>query len=132
MSKSPPYARIAITIPQQDLAAAERLAKAQDRSRSWIVAEAVRRYVAAAEGAEGEAEVHALNTLTLPSRPGLGASRTLQLERDMALTPEQRVRIAEETLALRAHVGEPRPRAPRGFDSYEAFLDWKHDRDVVP
>ena len=41
---STPYARISITLPAEDLAAADRLAAQQDRSRSWIVAEAIRRY----------------------------------------------------------------------------------------
>jgi hypothetical protein len=38
MPKRKLYARIAITLPDADLAAADRLARAQDRSRSWIVA----------------------------------------------------------------------------------------------
>jgi metal-responsive CopG/Arc/MetJ family transcriptional regulator len=49
MTSRQPYARIAITLPPEDLAAADRLAAQQDRSRSWIVAEAVRQYVAAQE-----------------------------------------------------------------------------------
>jgi len=47
MSKTPPYARIAITLPPDTLRAADELAAQQDRSRSWIVAEAIRQYAAA-------------------------------------------------------------------------------------
>ena len=45
MPRGKPFARSAITLPAEEFAAADRLAAAQDRSRSWIVAEAVRRYV---------------------------------------------------------------------------------------
>jgi predicted transcriptional regulator len=41
------YARIAITLPPEDLVAADRLAEELDRSRSWVIAEAVRQFVAA-------------------------------------------------------------------------------------
>ena len=139
MTKSAPYARIAITLPQEDLEAADRLAGALDRSRSWILAEALRRFVAATDRAAGlkatagsDGATSAPDWSYPPASRGLGASRTLQLERDLALSPEQRVRIAEETLALRAHVAEPRPGSPRAFESYEEFLDWKRDRDVLP
>ena len=97
------YARIAITLPREDLASADRLARDQDRSRSWVIAEAIRRYAA----------------------PGLGPSRTAQLAADLRLTPEARVRAAEAT----ARVGElrRRPRRERvlGFGRYEDYLDWK-------
>jgi len=45
---------------------------------------------------------------------------------DLALTPEQRVHLAEE-LARTADSGRPRPRFQRviQFDRYEDYLDWK-------
>ncbi len=46
MSRKTKYARVAITIPEQDLAAADELARDRDRSRSWIISEAVREYIA--------------------------------------------------------------------------------------
>lgn len=115
MTESKPYARIAITLPQEDLAAADRLAHKKDRSRSWIVAEAVRRYVGAVDS---------------ESR-GLGASRTNQLHRDMALTPEQRVLLADETLALNERIVDRASRSSKGFATYDEFLDWKRDRDLI-
>ncbi len=75
MSKNSPYARIAITLPHNDLAAADRLAAQHDRSRSWIVAEAIRRYAAEA--------VEAVEAVAFASQ--LGKSRTLQLRADAAL-----------------------------------------------
>src|SRR5258706_3402766 len=102
MPKRKPFASIAIPVPAQDLAAADRLAKAQDRSRSWVVAEAIRRYAASAEAE--------------PARvPGLGPYRLEQLKADLALSPEQRVRAAQRTLLVNKYVrrvAEPEPQHP--------------------
>ena len=108
MAKPPPYARIAITLPPETLAAADRLAKAADRSRSWVIAEAVRRYASA----------------------GLGPSRTGQLQHDLRLTPEQRVREAEETLRVTELRHAPQRDRLLAFDRYEDFLDWKRGEDA--
>lgn len=93
-----PFSRVTITVPPEDLAAADRLAVAQDRSRSWIIAEAIRKYVAAESG---------------PVRSeGLGPYRLDQLIRDMALTPQRRVQVAEDTERVSRFIGrvaEPRP-----------------------
>jgi hypothetical protein len=111
MPKPAPYARIAITLPQADLDSAERLAKALDRSRSWVVAEAVRRFAVAAEQ---------------DSVPGdIGPSRRAQLLRDLALTPEQRVRIAEETARLQVESNEP-----ERFETFDDFLASLHEDDA--
>ena len=101
-----PYARIAITLPQEDLAAADRIASEQDRSRSWVIAEAVRQY----------------------ARAGLGPSRQRQVAADLHLSPEARVRAAEDTAGVSASslrkAGSHRQRV-LGFDRYDDFLDWK-------
>lgn len=123
MSKSAPYARIAISLPPEDLEAADRLARQWDRSRSWVIAEAVRRLVAAQPSTEPPGDPSA-------PKPGLGESRLLQLRRDLALTPEQRVRLADET--LRNAPASPAPPGPRFFDRYEDFLDWKIHRGRTP
>ena len=44
MPKKPAFARISITLPARVLATADKLAKRLDRSRSWVVAEAIRRF----------------------------------------------------------------------------------------
>src|ERR1043166_2758341 len=100
MPRRKPFARIAITLPAQDLAAADRLARAQDRSRSWVIAEAIRRYAASGEGE--------------PS-PGLGPYRLEQLKADPRLSPEERVRAAQRTLLVNKYprrVAEPEPSRP--------------------
>jgi hypothetical protein len=108
MPKPPPYARIAITLPPETLAAADRLAHDADRSRSWVIAEAVRRFAAA----------------------GLGPSRTAQLRSDLRLTPEARLRAAEETARVAELRHGPRRDRMLAFDRYEDFLDWKRSEDA--
>jgi hypothetical protein len=107
MPAKTPYARIAITLPAADLASADRLATLHDRSRSWIIAEAIRRF-AAVESQATPVAAH-----------DLGLSRQTQLLRDLALTPEQRVAAAEETGRMAIPVGEPRT-----FGSYDEFQAW--------
>ena len=108
MPKQPRYARIAITLPPETLAAADRLARETDRSRSWVIAEAVRHFTAA----------------------GLGPSRLEQLRRDMQLTPEARIREAEETMRVAELRHGPRRDRMLAFDRYEDFLDWKRSEAV--
>ena len=115
------YARIAISLPKPALDAADRLARAQDRSRSWIIAEAIRRF--------------ARETQTASPAPaarvaaGLGESRLAQLRRDLALTPEARVRAAEETLRLATRSGTPARQHVTTFERIQDYVDWKRTRD---
>lgn len=120
MPKSTRFARIAITLPEKDLAAADRLALRHDRSRSWIVAESIRRYAA----------TDAATASVPPRATGLGSLRRAQLIRDLSLTPEARVRAAEETLGLAELRSKPRTHQLAAFDRYEDFLDWKKNRDT--
>jgi hypothetical protein len=113
MPKRQPYARIAITLPRSVLATADDLARTNERSRSWIIADAIRRYAA-------------------PSAGALGDSRQAQLRRDMELTPEQRVRAAEETLRLTDRLQPVRRQQARSFERYEDFLDWKDSNRASP
>lgn len=108
MSDKLPYARIAITLPHNDLAAADRMVAHQDRSRSWIVAEAIRRYAAEMDAGA--------------SASALGQSRTRQLRTDAGLAPAERIIEADEVVTV-----GPQPGAivaPRLFDSFDAFLAW--------
>ena len=128
MPKTTPYARIAITLPKRDLAAADRLAQTLDRPRSWVVAEAIRRLAAAPPvptaptGAPGSAPV--------AQQSGLGPSRLAQLTADLALSPEDRVRAAEETLRLSELGNRSRNQSLRTFDTYLDYLDFKRRRIV--
>lgn len=108
MTKS---AKIAITIPPEDLAAADALAKSLGRSRSWVLSEALRRFVA------HERLSHELDT-----------SRAAQLRRDLALTAEQRVREAEHDLTTVGGSAPVRIEQPRRFEHYDDFVAWRRAR----
>ena len=129
------FARISITLPRELLAAADRAARRLDRSRSWVVAEAVRRYMArdvAELPQRGRAAQAVTEGAAVPYATGLGAYRSAQLEADLALTPEQRVREAEQTARV-AELTKPRRRGHhlQLFDQYEDYLDWKR-RELTP
>jgi hypothetical protein len=112
------HARISITLPADLLAAADRRARDVARSRSWLIAEAIRAYLAAPTQVGEPAARYAA---------GLGPQRLAQLESDLRLTPEARVRAAEETARLGEVVRGPVRPAARilSFTSYEHYLDWK-------
>ena len=122
-----PYARIAITLPQDVLATLDRRAKDLDRSRSRVIVDAIRAYLGAPPAVVREAA-------PAYGADAFGAARRAQLERDLARTPAQRLAAAEELTRL-ARTAQPRSRAGRprqqiiGFDSYEDFYEWKkHNR----
>ena len=115
--------RITITIPEDLVAAADRKADELDRSRSWVLVDALRRYLAPRDAVVHEPGPEYLG--------GLGPSRTAQLEADLRLTPEERVLAAERTLAF----DEARGRAPArdrllAFDRYEDYLEWLRRESV--
>lgn len=131
--------RVTITIPAELLAEADRRAAALDRSRSWLLAEAVRAYLAGAgpAGALPPPEVpnraHLAREVGTGYLPGLGEQRRAQLAADLELTPEQRVRTAQRTAA----VGPPRRRAPQpdrviAFDRLEDYFAWERHEDLAP
>lgn len=129
-------------MPTVDLAAADRIARSHDRSRSWVVAEAVRRYAASLEtepasesAIEDRTTAAAFPSATssrelAPHRPGLGRARFDQLRRDLKLTPEERIRAAEETLRLSKRREARQPRQLLQFDRFEDYLDWKRLQDI--
>src|SRR6266699_5809494 len=87
-----PYARIAITLPKDLVAAADRRAREIDRSRSRVIAAALRAYL---DSPPPPAQVRE------PVRPAygsdaIGSARRAQLERDLARTPAQRLAAAEQ------------------------------------
>ncbi len=111
MPTNKPYARIAITLPAADLDQADALALRLDRSRSWVIAEALRQFVARHAGTD----------------PPLDPSRRAQLYHDRAMTPAQRVREAE----VRTQVDVPKAR-PMQFDTYEEFAAWRRTQRARP
>lgn len=120
--------RISCTIPETVLQLTDAAAKRERRSRSWIISEALREYADRGRGRSQVREPPAPYQAAPPS-PGLGSYRQGQLEADLALTPEQRVIIADETAAL----GRPRGPAARRiiqFDRYEDYLAWKRTEAI--
>lgn len=116
-----PLSRISITIPGELVRRADRRAKELDRSRSWLLVEALRQYLARSTDAPTTAVREGG-----PADSGLGESRLAQLEADLALTPEERVLAAEST----ARVAELRGRRPQrdrviGFERFEDFRAWE-------
>lgn len=117
-------ARISITIPEELVAAADRRAGELDRSRSWILVQALRRYLAAPEGEVREAEV--------VYAAGIGPSRSAQLAADMRLTVEERVLAAEQTLKVDAELGRAANRSRvEAFDRFEDYLEWKRREELA-
>ena len=122
--------RISITLPRDVLAAADRRARALDRSRSWLIVEAIRAYLAGSpsQGREPAATPYGVTS------PGLGALRLAQLESDLRLTPERRIRAADDTTRLGERLRGTRGRPHRilSFDRYEDYVDWKRKEHAAP
>jgi predicted transcriptional regulator len=126
------FRRVTVTVPADVLKAADALARRLDRSRSWVVAEALRRYAEPARADPGAA-VREPTAPPYEVRQAFRAAELSRLESDLALSPERRVQIAEE-LARTARAGQARPRFRRvlQFDTYEAYLDWKRFAELLP
>lgn len=130
--KMTPTVPISITIPRDLLGAADRRAKELDRSRSWVLVEALRQYLRRPEPSSVPVSaVREPATSPYAARSGLGPSRLTQLEADLALTPEERIREAERT----AREGAPKGTGSRKlrlqqFDSYNDYLEWKRREDL--
>lgn len=122
--------RISITLPRDVLAATDRRARSLDRSRSWLIVEAIRAYLA---GSLSQIREPAATPYGVTS-PGLGPLRLAQLESDLRLTPERRVRAAEETARLGEQVRGSRrgPHRVLSFDRYEDYVDWKRKEPASP
>ena len=120
MPRKRPYARISITLPPEVLAAADSQAKALDRPRSWVVAEAIRSYRGALP-----------DQTTAPSgAPEVAAARRQHLLADLRRSPEERLRMAAGLLRLAPGAGGRRRAQIIGFDSLEDFAAWKRARRV--
>lgn len=131
-----PYSRISVTLPRDLVKAADRKAGALDRSRSWLVAEALRQYLETPATPAGTHRVP--RGVREPQPPpygtgtlGLGEYRLEQLKADLALTPEQRVLAAQQTAEVgRRAGGASGSQRILQFDRYEDYLDWKRREDV--
>src|SRR5207248_524377 len=118
------FTRVSITLPRDVLAAADRRARTLDRSRSWLIVEALRAYLAtpassSARVRESDGPVYAVREVADARRQHLAA--------DLKRSPAERLQRAEQLARLARQV---RPRGGRrqqviGFDSYEDFYEWK-------
>ncbi len=123
--------RISVTIPVTVLAAATSRARELGRSRSWLVVEALRRFLGSGAGQAASTDIPLVvreptPPSYAPTDPGrLGEYRLSQLESDLALSTDDRVRQAERT-ALVARLRRTAWRRNRllTFDRYEDYLDW--------
>ncbi len=114
--------RISITLPKDVLETADRRARAVDRSRSWLIVEAVRAYLAAPASARvREADAPASGVQEVAD------ARRQHLLADLKRSPAERLRRAEELGRLARQVRPRRGRREQviGFDSYEDFYAWK-------
>ena len=122
--------RISITIPEDLLTAADERARSLDRSRSWVLADALRHYLAQPAPALAVHEPSAPRYGSAPpGATGLGQYRQAQLEADLSLSPEERVKEAERTLRLSERGARPRQNRIMMFDRFEDYLEW--DRHEV-
>ena len=108
--------RITITIPEELVEADDAKAKSLDRSRSWVLVEALRQYLRTPPAVSEPRAAYS---------PGIGAYRQSQIEADLQLTPEQRVKEAERTARSVPDAHRKGAEQVLSFDSYESFLDWK-------
>jgi len=127
------YSRISITLPRDLLVAADRRAAELERSRSWVLAEAVRSYL----GERGAGSVRRVSEAAAPvyAAREVAEARRRHLVAGLARPPAERLRRAEELgrLAIQAQRREGRGRRRHqiiGFDSYEDYYEWKKARLV--
>jgi predicted transcriptional regulator len=108
--------RITVTLPKELLTATDARAEQLDRSRSWVVAEALRAYVGRAAVREPVATYGARE---------VAEARRVHLATDLRLAPAERLRRAEE-LGRLARSAQQRGRRSQviGFDSYEDWYEW--------
>ncbi|MBL8987988.1 MAG: hypothetical protein JNJ80_17075 [Gemmatimonadetes bacterium] len=125
-----PLSRISMTIPADVLWQADQLAHLWNRSRSWVISEAVRRL--AAEPVTAMPGLGLVAEAAVPTSEAVAAvaeGRMAQIRASLALSPADRLQRAESLVSLSRAV---HPRARRnqviGFDTLEDFALWKKAR----
>lgn len=119
--------RVTVTLRPDLISAADRKAAAEDRSRSWVFEQALERYLE-----EGVRAALVVGDTRASWVEGLGPTRQAQLEADLSLSPEERVRHAEDT----ARVAEVRSRRSARdrivqFARIEDFFDWSRREGLL-
>lgn len=128
--KPKPFARIAVTLPPDVLALANQLARRLDRSRSWVVAEAIRRLVETPEPQPRPFPGGRERVAAYTADP-FASARVAHLRDTLALSPADRLRRAEELREL-SRLAHPRPlrRQIIAFQNWDDFAAWKHARRI--
>lgn len=126
-------ARISITIPDDLVAAADQRAAELERSRSWLLVEALRSYLrttgARAVHESTRSPYGSTSVEATELAPQIAAAWRRRLQAELQLSPAARLERAEELFRLAEEVHPRRPRTQIiGFDSYEDFYAWKTSR----
>jgi Ribbon-helix-helix protein, copG family len=135
MSK-PKFERISITLPAELLRWADQEAKRLGRSRSWVIAESLR----GAGAAAGEYAPRVVSTRVAEPRVNpyaevageMAVAEERRLRAALALSPEERLRQAEELIRLARAVRPQRRRSQIiAFDTFEEYWQWKRANQVA-
>jgi hypothetical protein len=119
-----------MTIPDDLVRQADQLARRWDRSRSWVIGEAIRRLSEQQKGGPQPGMVAERGGAASPlssqsAETGrLDPYRRRQLADDFQLSPEARVLAAERT--AREAAARSFGRLFISFDREEDYLQWKH------
>jgi hypothetical protein len=124
--------RISITIPEELVEGADQLAQGLDRSRSWVLVDALRRYLAGHAQPAASRVAEAGHPYHAPA-VGVGQQRSAQLAADLELTPEERVHEAERTARV-SELLHPSGRRDRvlTFENYADYLEWDRRERLRP
>jgi Ribbon-helix-helix protein, copG family len=124
--KRPRIARISMTLPADLLRQTDQEAKRLGRSRSWVIAEALRRAQGGIGAPPGLVREAAIASPYLAVHEELEAARDRRLRAALALSPAERLRQANELVRLARAVRPPRSRSQViAFDTFEDFWLWK-------
>lgn len=134
------YERISITLPPEVLRQADAAAAREGRSRSWVIAEAVRRMVVG-DGPASRDPIVAASSAAIRepvASPYGGMEEELavvaerRLRTMLALTPAERLQRAEGLIRLARATRPPQGRAQVvGFERFEDFWRWKNAEQVA-
>jgi hypothetical protein len=124
--KRPRIARISITLPADLLRQADLEARRLGRSRSWVIAEALRRGQAGTEAPPGLVREPGTASPYTAVSVELEAARDRRLRAALAQSPAERLRQASELVRLARAVRPARGRTQViAFDTFEDYWLWK-------
>ena len=101
---------LSVSLPSDLRAALDAAAQAQRRSRSFVVANAIREYLARNE------------------RDAFTAARDRTLREGLALTPTDRLKLAEELWQDLARRREPAQPWTATFETFEEYERWRREQ----